>query len=76
MYILYIDRLTGQPELRARGQNRPQQLMSLSQFYIEDIAVGSDYTLALTSTGDVWGWGNNGDGQLGKLANIQYNPFQ
>ena len=31
---------------------------------MEDIAVGSEHTLALTSDGDVWAWGSNGDGQL------------
>lgn len=39
--------------------------MTLSGYYIDDIAVGSEHTLTLTSDGDVWAWGNNGDGQLG-----------
>jgi E3 ubiquitin-protein ligase HERC1 len=37
----------------------------LNGHFVEEIAVGAEHALALTSTGDVWGWGNNGDGQLG-----------
>ena len=44
---------------------RPQQVSALMNYFIEDIAVGVDHTLALTSLGDVWAWGNNADGQLG-----------
>lgn len=32
---------------------------------MEEIAAGSEHALALTTTGDVWGWGSNNDGQLG-----------
>ena len=39
--------------------------MMLAGHIVEDIAVGSEHTLALTSTGEVWAWGSNGDGQLG-----------
>ena len=67
--MLYIcpcsDRLIGQPECRARGYNRPQLLSSLSGHFIENIAVGAEHTLVLSSTDDVWAWGSNGDGQLG-----------
>ncbi|XP_030832727.1 probable E3 ubiquitin-protein ligase HERC1 isoform X3 [Strongylocentrotus purpuratus] len=59
------DRLTGLSENRARLANRPQQVLALAGFFVEDIAVGSEHTVALTSTGDVWGWGSNSDGQLG-----------
>ena len=44
---------------------RPQQVPALINYFIEDVAVGVDHTLALTSLGDVWAWGNNADGQLG-----------
>jgi E3 ubiquitin-protein ligase HERC1 len=37
----------------------------LNGHFVEEIAVGAEHALALTSTSDVWGWGNNGDGQLG-----------
>jgi len=33
---------------------------------ITAIAAGSDFTLALDSSGTVWAWGNNSDGQLGQ----------
>ncbi len=39
--------------------------MALSGHYVEDIAVGAEHTLALASSGDIWSWGSNGDGQLG-----------
>lgn len=37
----------------------------MNPYFVEEIAVGAEHALALTSAGDVWGWGNNGDGQLG-----------
>lgn len=44
---------------------KPQQVPALGSHFVEDIAVGVDHTLALMSSGDVWAWGNNSDGQLG-----------
>lgn len=44
---------------------KPQNVPTLASYFIEDIAVGVDHTLALTSSGDMWAWGNNSDGQLG-----------
>ncbi|XP_054287973.1 probable E3 ubiquitin-protein ligase HERC1 [Macrosteles quadrilineatus] len=60
-----IDRLIGQPESRARGLLKPEQVMTLSGVFVEAVAVGAEHVLALTSAGDVWGWGNNSDNQLG-----------
>lgn len=37
----------------------------MNAYFVEEIAVGAEHALALTSGGDVWGWGNNSDGQLG-----------
>ncbi|XP_071965475.1 probable E3 ubiquitin-protein ligase HERC1 isoform X2 [Antedon mediterranea] len=59
------DRLLGLPDSRARLTNRPQAVSALAGYFIEDIAVGSEHSLALTSTGDVWAWGSNSEGQLG-----------
>lgn len=64
-YFLAIsDRLIGLPEGRARNHNRPQQVPVLSGVFIEDIAVGAEHTLALSSTGDVYAWGSNSEGQV------------
>ena len=65
VYTCGMDRLIGQPESRSRSHNRPQPIQALANQVIIDIAVGSEHTLALASFGDVWGWGVNGDGQLG-----------
>ena len=64
-FDLFSDRLIGQPDTRSRHHMRPQQVPGLINYFIEDIAVGVDHTLALTSLGDIWAWGNNADGQLG-----------
>jgi alpha-tubulin suppressor-like RCC1 family protein len=39
--------------------------LALSGIFVEDIAAGAEHTLALTSMGDVWGWGVNSEGQIG-----------
>ncbi|XP_033110674.1 probable E3 ubiquitin-protein ligase HERC1 [Anneissia japonica] len=59
------DRLLGIPDSRIRPTNRPQPVTALAGYFIEDVAVGSEHSLALTSTGDVWAWGSNAEGQLG-----------
>ncbi|XP_063233987.1 probable E3 ubiquitin-protein ligase HERC1 isoform X2 [Bacillus rossius redtenbacheri] len=59
------DQFIAQPESRARMHTKPQQVLSVSSHFVEQIAVGSEHILVLTSTGDVIGWGNNSDGQLG-----------
>lgn len=58
------DRLIGLPEGRARNHNRPQQVPALSGVFVEDVAVGAEHTLALTSAGDVYAWGSNSEGQV------------
>ena len=63
--LVVTDRLIGQPECRQRGHNRPQVLALPTDSPVIDVSVGADYTLVLTDRGDVWGWGNNGDGQVG-----------
>ncbi|XP_067933208.1 probable E3 ubiquitin-protein ligase HERC1 [Watersipora subatra] len=64
VYTWGQDRLTGHGET-VRCTNKPQAIETLSGHFIEDIAVGSEHTLAVSSTGDVFVWGNNVDGQLG-----------
>lgn len=62
---IITDRLIGQPDSRLRHHTRPQQVPALMGHFVEEIAVGSEHTLALTSSGEVFAWGSNGDGQLG-----------
>ncbi|PVD19395.1 hypothetical protein C0Q70_19883 [Pomacea canaliculata] len=59
------DRLIGQPDSGTPHHTKPQEVPELSAYFIEDISIGAEHTLALGSGGEVWGWGNNSDGQLG-----------
>lgn len=52
------------PEGRARNHNRPQLVPGLLGIFIEDIAVGAEHTLALSSAGEVYAWGSNSEGQV------------
>lgn len=63
--LLFAERLTGQPEGRLRSQSKPLQVPTLATHFIEDVAVGAEHVLVMTSSGEVWGWGNNSEGQLG-----------
>ncbi|KAK1891774.1 putative E3 ubiquitin-protein ligase HERC1 [Dissostichus eleginoides] len=65
VYTFGQDRLIGLPEGRARNHNRPQQVPALAGIHIQDVAVGAEHTLVLSSTGDVYTWGSNSEGQLG-----------
>ncbi|XP_055518701.1 probable E3 ubiquitin-protein ligase HERC1 isoform X3 [Leucoraja erinacea] len=65
VYTFGQDRLIGLPEGRARNHNRPQLVPALNGVFIEDIVVGAEHTLGLSSSGDVYGWGSNSEGQLG-----------
>ena len=57
--------MIGQTEVRLRGHSRPQLVVGLEGRFVVDIATGAEHTLVLTSSGEVWGWGTNVDGQLG-----------
>uniref|UniRef100_A0A671MPI0 HECT-type E3 ubiquitin transferase n=1 Tax=Sinocyclocheilus anshuiensis TaxID=1608454 RepID=A0A671MPI0_9TELE len=65
VYTFGQDRLIGLPEGRARNHNRPQQVPALMAVFIEDVAVGAEHALVLSSTGDVYAWGSNSEGQQG-----------
>lgn len=64
-WILTTERLIGQPDTRGGSNCQPQEVASLSGYFIEDVVCGAEHTLVLTSDGDVWGWGSNSEGQLG-----------
>ena len=47
-----------------KNKSCPQVVPSLEGLFIEDIAVGCEHVLALSSTGDVYAWGCNSEGQV------------
>lgn len=59
-----LERLIGLPDLMLKNRSNPQVVPSLEGLFIEDIAVGCEHVLALSSTGDVYAWGCNSEGQV------------
>ena len=73
IFILLTARYIGINERRWNDQNYPTLVSSFEDTIIWDIAVGSEFILALDSKGDVWAWGSNTEGQLG-LAHTDPQP--
>uniref|UniRef100_A0A3Q2PGI9 Uncharacterized protein n=1 Tax=Fundulus heteroclitus TaxID=8078 RepID=A0A3Q2PGI9_FUNHE len=46
------------------NKSTPQVVPSLEALFIDDVAVGCEHVLALASTGDVYAWGCNSEGQV------------
>ncbi|XP_040012788.1 probable E3 ubiquitin-protein ligase HERC1 isoform X4 [Xiphias gladius] len=65
VYTFGQERLIGLPDSMLKNKSCPQVVPSLEGMFIEDIAVGCEHVLALSSTGDVYAWGCNSEGQLG-----------
>lgn len=65
VYTCGTERTSGQPANRDRNNYLPQQIMTLNEYNVVEIAVGSEHILALSECGKVFGWGLNSDGQLG-----------
>ncbi|XP_032396193.1 probable E3 ubiquitin-protein ligase HERC1 isoform X5 [Etheostoma spectabile] len=65
VYTFGQERLIGLPDSMLKNKSCPQVVPSLEGLFIEDIAVGCEHVLALSSTGDVYAWGCNSEGQLG-----------
>ncbi|XP_062334757.1 probable E3 ubiquitin-protein ligase HERC1 [Osmerus eperlanus] len=65
VYTFGQERLIGLPDSMLKNHNRPQLVPALEGVFVEDIAVGCEHVLALSSTGDVYAWGCNCEGQLG-----------
>lgn len=59
-----LERLIGLPDSMLKNRSNPQVAPSLEGLFIEDIAVGCEHVLALSSTGDVYAWGCNSEGQV------------
>ena len=51
--------------LAAEQSTTPQPVVMPAGTHVSAISAGSSYALALNQDGEVWGWGNNGRGQLG-----------
>lgn len=62
--VFSSERLIGLPDSMLKNKSNPQVVPSLEGLFIEDIAVGCEHVLALTSTGDVYAWGCNSEGQV------------
>ena len=54
------------------SRDNPQELL-LPNIKIESISCGSDYTMALTTSGKLYTWGKNTDGQLGLNDTLDRN---
>ncbi|XP_028274446.1 probable E3 ubiquitin-protein ligase HERC1 isoform X2 [Parambassis ranga] len=65
VYTFGQERLIGLPDSMLKNKSCPQVVPSLEGLFIEDIAVGCEHVLVLSSTGDVYAWGCNSEGQLG-----------
>ncbi|KAM7392705.1 hypothetical protein PAMA_007702 [Pampus argenteus] len=65
VYTFGQERLIGLPDSMHKNKSCPQVVPSLEGMYIEDIALGCEHVLALSSTGDIYAWGCNSEGQLG-----------
>ncbi|CAJ1070719.1 probable E3 ubiquitin-protein ligase HERC1 isoform X5 [Xyrichtys novacula] len=65
VYTFGQERLIGLPDSMLKNKSCPQVVPSLEGLFVEDIAVGCEHVLALSSTGDVYAWGCNSEGQLG-----------
>ncbi|XP_056259323.1 probable E3 ubiquitin-protein ligase HERC1 isoform X5 [Seriola aureovittata] len=65
VYTFGQERLIGLPDSMLKNKSCPQVVPSLEGLFIEDIAVGCEHVLTLSSTGDVYAWGCNSEGQLG-----------
>lgn len=71
VYVCGIDRVPWQAHFRERSDFKPHLLTSLSEYVIEDFAIGTEHVLYLSACGIVFGWGMNSEGQLG----VPYGSF-
>ncbi|KAM8872529.1 putative E3 ubiquitin-protein ligase HERC1 isoform 2-T2 [Synchiropus picturatus] len=65
VYTFGQERLIGLPDSMHKNKSCPQVVPSLEGVHIEDVSLGCEHVLALSSTGDVYAWGCNSEGQLG-----------
>ncbi|XP_057655201.1 probable E3 ubiquitin-protein ligase HERC1 isoform X1 [Diorhabda carinulata] len=65
IFVSGVHRTPWQQHVRERTECRPQQLDNITEYVIEDFAIGTEHCLFLTNCGKVFGWGINTEGQLG-----------
>ncbi|KAF5282986.1 hypothetical protein FQA39_LY04857 [Lamprigera yunnana] len=65
IFVCGVDRVPWQTHTRERSDYKPQELQGLSEYFIEDFALGTEHVLFLTNCEKVLGWGLNSEGQLG-----------
>lgn len=70
-----LERLIGLPDSMLKNKSSPQVVPALEGLFIEDIAVGCEHVLALSSTGDVYAWGCNSEGQVTKMKYYKITDF-
>lgn len=58
-----------------KNRSNPQVVPSLEGLFIEDIAVGCEHVLALSSTGDIYAWGCNSEGQVNQRPLLYSNTL-
>ena len=66
VYVCGSTKFSGLKTARDRLITTPEEIEELSHSFIEDIAVGPEHVLALSATGQLFAWGNNSSGQLGR----------
>ncbi|TKS84344.1 putative E3 ubiquitin-protein ligase HERC1 [Collichthys lucidus] len=76
VYTFGQERLIGLPDSMLKNKSNPQVVPSLEGLFIEDIAVGCEHVLALSSTGDVYAWGCNSEGQVALEISSSAFPSQ
>lgn len=53
---------------------RPKLVEALAGLKVVDVAAGPHHCLALTATGDVYGWGRNGSGEVEPSGDVVPTP--
>ena len=66
LYVCGSTKFSGIRISRDRMITAPEEVTELSHNFIEDIAVGPEFILAMSATGQLFGWGTNSAGQLGR----------
>ncbi|CAH0559022.1 unnamed protein product [Brassicogethes aeneus] len=65
VFVSGVDRVPWKTNIRDITDYKPHQLPGLTEFCVEDFAIGTEHVLFLTSCEKVLGWGMNSESQLG-----------